>query len=337
MRSSPDFATRLIPPELSLVTEVASFNYQYPAYQAYLQHAPHLIIYQSEAATSTLTGAFYGMDKEKMVGLAYWGAVEYWGESNGWPKKGWNFSFFSHALEPYPQAYLVKSAFSDEPLVRIGVVDGAGEQLEWNDVQVGKMTVSSHWNRQPGSQQALFTYTNADEVELFVNGVSQGTQPNPRQDPARRNIIYWKSVAYGDGGSVTAVARSGGKQVARHELQTTGKAVALKIETETPAWKADGMDLQYLKIRVVDQQGRVVPLGQHEVALEVSGAARLLALENGDHSTDALFTGTRVKMHNGFALAILRSARAPGTVTIKAIAPDLKGAATVLKTVAAPA
>ncbi|WP_371867406.1 glycoside hydrolase family 2 TIM barrel-domain containing protein [Duganella guangzhouensis] len=332
VRGTPEFNV-LIPPELSLVTEVASYNYQFPSYQTYLQHAPHLIIYQSEAATSTLTGAYYGMDKAKMVGLAYWGAVEYWGESNGWPKKGWNFSFFSHALEPYPQAYLVKAAFSDEPLVRIGVVDGAGEMVEWNDVQVGKMSVSSHWNRPQGSQQALFTYTNADEVELLVNGKSLGRQPNPRGEPLRRNIIYWKGIAYGDGGSVTAVAYTGGREVARHELRTTGKAVALKLETETTQWRADGMDLQYLKIRLVDKSGQVVPLGEDELKLEVSGAARLLALDDGNHSTDALYTGTSIRMHNGFAMAILRSGREPGTVTVKVTAAGVKGGAVALKTV----
>jgi beta-galactosidase len=333
MRGSPDFFVKVIPPELSLVTEVASFNYQYPAYPAYLQYAPHLIIYQSEAATSTLTGAFYGMDKDKMVGLAYWGAVEYWGESHGWPRKGWAFSYFNHTMEPYPQAYLVKAAFSDEPLVRIGVVDGAGELVEWNDVQVGKAPVSSHWNWPEGSQQSLFTYTNADEVELLVNGKSVGVKPNPRSDPLSRNIIYWKSVAYGSGGTVTAVARNKGKEVARHELQTVGKAVALKIELESADWRAGGMDLQYLKIRAVDRQGRFVPVAQDEIVVDVNGAAQLLTLDNGDHSTNEVFTVKRVKLHNGFAQAILRSGRAPGVVNVKVSSAGLTAAAKTLKTV----
>lgn len=122
-RKESDFNKKILPPELSTVTEVASFNYQYVDYAKYLEACPGLIVYQSEATSSELTAPFFGMDQDKMVGLAYWGAIEYWGESNGWPKKGWNYSFFNHALEPYPQAYLIKSAFSDEPLVHIGVVD----------------------------------------------------------------------------------------------------------------------------------------------------------------------------------------------------------------------
>ena len=129
-RKESDFNKKILPPELSTVTEVASFNYQYVDYAKYLEACPGLIVYQSEATSSELTAPFFGMDQDKMVGLAYWGAIEYWGESNGWPKKGWNYSFFNHALEPYPQAYLIKSAFSDEPLVHIGVVDSKKESIE---------------------------------------------------------------------------------------------------------------------------------------------------------------------------------------------------------------
>ena len=333
IRNEPEFHTNIIPPELSLVTEIASFNYQYPAYPKYIEHAPHLIIYQSEASTNALLGAFFGMDYDKMVGLAYWGAVEYWGESNGWPKKGWNYSFFNHALEPYPQAYLIKSAFSDEPLVHIGVVDKEAETLEWNDVIVGRMPLSSHWNRKEGSNQNLFTYTNAEEVELWVNGKSFGIQKNILDNIDRRNMIFWQNVPYGKGGNIVAIARTNGKEVARHQLETTGKAVALKIETENPEWKANGMDLQYVKVYAVDSKGRVVPTEEgKEVTFEVSGAAKLIAVDNGDHYSDELFAGNRRMLHKGFALAILRAKPSAGEVKIKASVTGLKSAEKILKT-----
>ena len=135
-RKESDFNKKILPPELSTVTEVASFNYQYVDYAKYLEACPGLIVYQSEATSSELTAPFFGMDQDKMVGLAYWGAIEYWGESNGWPKKGWNYSFFNHALEPYPQAYLIKSAFSDEPLVHIGVVDSKKESMDYKKIVI---------------------------------------------------------------------------------------------------------------------------------------------------------------------------------------------------------
>ncbi|MCH5718018.1 glycoside hydrolase family 2 protein [Niabella hibiscisoli] len=86
-KSDKDFNTNIVPPELATVTDVASFNYRWYNYADYLKHAPDMNIYQSEATTNELLAPYFGMDRDKMVGLAYWGAIEYWGESNGWPKK----------------------------------------------------------------------------------------------------------------------------------------------------------------------------------------------------------------------------------------------------------
>lgn len=326
-KNEPEFHTKVYPPELATVTEVSSFNYRYLNYAQYLEKCPTMTVYQSEATTNELAAPFFGMDYDKMVGLAYWGAIEYWGESNGWPKKGWNFSFFNHCLEPYPQAYLIKSAFTEEPLVHIGVVDSDKNSIEWNDIMVGGMSLSSHWNRDADSNQNLYTYTNADEVELLVNGKSMGVKKNDRTDINRRNIIYWENIPYGKGGNVMAIARNNGKEVARHQLVTTGKATALKMVVENPDdWKADGMDLQYIKVYAVDNKGRVVPTTEGEVTFEISGEAKLIAVDNADHYTDELFSGNTKKLHKGFVMAILRSNQTGGAVKIKASCKGLKSA-----------
>ena len=332
-KNEPEFNTKVYPPELATVTEVSSFNYRYLNYAQYLEKCPHMTVYQSEATTNELAAPFFGMDHDKMVGLAYWGAIEYWGESNGWPKKGWNFSFFNHCLEPYPQAYLIKSAFCEEPLVHIGVMDNGKEAIEWNDIMVGSLSLASHWNWATGSMQNLYTYTNADEVELLVNGKSMGIRKNDRTDITRRNIIYWENIPYGKGGNIIAVARNNGKEVARHKLETTGKATALKMVVENPKdWKADGMDLQYVKVYAVDNKGRVVLDTKDGVTFKVSGAARLIAVDNGDHFTDELFTGNTKKLHKGFIMAILRSDRSGGEVVITASSKGLKDAVKKLVT-----
>lgn len=321
--NEPDFNLNVLPPELATVTEISSFNYCFEDYQKYLKHAPHMIVYQSEAATNGLAAPFFGMDREKMVGLAYWGAIEYWGESNAWPKKGWNYSFFNHALEPYPQAFLIKSAFSSEPLVRIGIVEGE-ENIKWNDITVGGLTLSSHWNRQEESNQHLFTYTNADEVELFLNGKSYGIQKNNRDDIRTQNVVFWQNVPYGKGGNITAIARIDGKEVARHTLETAGKPTSFKVEIENSEWKANGMDLQYVKVYAIDAKGRKVPVSGIEVKFEVDGNAELLAVDNGDHLTDELFFQNSKSMHNGFAMAILRSTQTAGSVKMKISANGFK-------------
>lgn len=324
IRKDTDFNIKdnIVPPELATVTDVASFNYCWVDYQEYLKHAPNMIIYQSEAVTNELAAPYFGMDRDKMVGLAYWGAIEYWGESDGWPKKGWNYSFFNHAMEPYPQAWLTKSIFKDEPLVHIGVVDNEGDTLNWNDVVVGQKIISSNWNRKEGQKYNIYTYTNADEVELLVNGKSIGVQQN-KPDAKKRNTIFWKDITFSPG-KITAIARKGGKVIAQDELVTTGKAVALKIETENDNWKADGMNLQYVKVYAVDIKGHKVPTATGEVTFDVNGPANIIAVDNGDHLSDDLFSGNKKTLHNGFAMAILRSKQTTGTVKLKVSSVGLK-------------
>jgi len=326
IRADPDFRIKenIVPPELATITDIASFNYTWEDYQEYLKHAPNMIVYQSEAVTNELAAPYFGMDREKMVGLAYWGGIEYWGESQGWPRKGWNYSFFNHSMEPFPQAWLTKSIFTDEPLVHIGIVDNEGEMKMWNDQIVGQKVISAHWNRQEGGKYNIYTYTNADEVELLVNAKSMGVQQNST-DVKKRNTIYWKDIPFAPG-KITAIARTGGKEVARHELATTGKALALKIETENANWKADGMDLQYVKVYAVDSKGNKVPTSTGELNFDVSGVATLIAVDNGDHSSDDLFSGNKKILYKGFAMAILRSAQKGGAVKLKIAGVGLKPA-----------
>ena len=345
-RGTPDFKTYRVPPELACACEIASFNYQWDAYPGYFEYKPDLILFQSEAVTNQLQQPYYGMDQKRSVGLAWWGAIEYWGESNGWPKKGWNYSFFKHTMEAFPQAYLIKGSIKpEEPVCQIGVVDGKGESLEWNDIKVGSQKISYNWNQKEGSRQNVFVYTNADEVELFYNGKSLGTKQNDRSDLAKRNITYWNDIDYGKGGTLLAVAKNGGKEVARHQIKSSGKAVALKIVAEgkcpqdifnpkNDCWKADGMDLQYFNIYVVDNKGNIVSNATDKVTVTAQGEGSLLAIDNGDHYTNDLFrpTDNTKQMQTGVMQAILRSTQKAGKVTIQATAPGLKSAKLTINT-----
>ena len=321
----------IVPPELAQHTEVASFNYCWEDYDKYVRYAPQMIVYQSEATTNELAAPFYGMDRDRMVGLAYWGAIEYWGESIVWPKKGWDYSFFRHSLEPNPQAYLIRSLFlPDEPQVHIAV-EGKTDTLWWNDLVVGQTRVSDHWNRTTGERLTVNVYSNAEEVELLLNGKSLGTKQND-QDSKRMHITTWRDVAYAPG-RLIAIARTNHKEVARHQIETTGRATRLIIETENADWRADGQSLQFVKVYAVDSKGRHVPTAEGTVTFEVEGAATLLAVDNGDHSSEELFAGKQRRLYEGFALATLRSVRnQPGRVTIRANVPGLKAASKTLQT-----
>lgn len=311
-KNDPDFNSYLVPPELGCATEVAALNYQSARYKDYLKYKPDLNIFQSEAETYNYLEPFYNMNHEHSIGMAYWGSIEYWGESNGWPKKGWNYSFFDHTVHPYPQAYLIRSAFKpNEPLVRLAVLDKKGkESVSWNDVTVGKERMLDYWNFPENSHQTVMTYTNAYSVELIYNGKSLGTKLNDAKEGKLRGIIVWDDVDYGKGGCLEGIARDAqGNVVSRHQMETAGEAVALRITPETQQWKADGMDLLYLNIEALDKKGNRVPGYNQKLKVNVEGNATLLALDNGDHYTNDLFYQVDEKtMLNGRMQVILRSA-----------------------------
>lgn len=336
----------VVAPELAQVTDVASFNYQSNCYADYLRHHPHMILFQSECQTSQLLWGFYNMDRERSVGMAYWGAIEYWGESNKWPKKGWNYSFFDHCLNPYPTAWLIKSAFvPDEPLVHLGVVNGAGESISWNDVQVGNLDLNENWTHEAGSKQTVYTFSNCEEVELLLNGRSLGRKQNnlwknndhlDKWDKgmlnSKRNYVLWDNIPY-EAGKLEAIGYNGGQRVCRHEIQSTGKAVALRVELDPLQNGTQLRTLKYLRIWAVDAKGRRVYDATGDVTVKVEGAASLFALDNGDHYTDLLFTSdiNCKPLYRGFCQAILRLDAAPGKITVTATCPGLKTGKLIMK------
>ena len=327
IREEKEFKTYMAPPELACATEVSSFNYQWDCYPRYFEYKPDMILFQSEAVTNQLLAPYYGMDRRRTVGLAYWGAIEYWGESNKWPKKGWNYSFFGHTLWPHPQAWLIKGAFQpEEPVVRIGVLTGS-ETVSWNAVDVGQKTYTEFWNCPDGSRQQVTTFTNCDSVELLVNGKSLGCQRNDTTDVFARGIIKWNNVPYGKGGRLEAVAYTNGRIAARHRIETAGKAVRLTVEPEDTRLAADGMSLLYLTLRAVDAHGNTVPSFDEPLTVSLEGtAAALLSLDNGDHYTSDLFGPAVVtkRMNTGQMQVILRSTRQAGKVKLNFTTPTLR-------------
>lgn len=317
------FETDSLPCDLARITDIQSYNYRYMYFPGDRRRFPYMNFYQSEANMSAMGPNYFEMDLDKVIGLAYWGMIEYIGESRGWPAKGWTEGVFDISLQPKPTAWFLKSMFTDEPLVRIGVLDSKAGTTVWNGVNFNGDRLSDHWNRTPGSVCTLYTYTNADEVELLVNGQSLGVKRNDKADPKTRNKIEWQGVAY-EPGRVTAIARNGGREVARHEIETAGKAVALRLETDNDGWRADGIDLQHVRVTAVDRHGRRVPSVDDEVTFTVEGDARIVAVDNGDMTNHEVNTLPHIRMHNGTALVILRAGRAESKVRLRAESAGMK-------------
>ena len=314
--------TDSLPADLAVATEVNSYNYRYMYFPADMKRYPEKIFYQSEASTEAMGPNFFEMNLDKVMGLAYWGAVDYLGESLGWPLKGWNKGVFDQTMLPKPDAYFVKSMFSDEPLVHIAIIEKAGADTQWNGINVATQRLSENWNRSQGDTLSLYTYTNVDEVELLLNGRSLGVRKNDA-DPKLRNRIRWDAVPY-ERGSLVAVARKNGRIVARHELSTTGEAVALKLKPETADWQADGKDLMMVRVTALDRKGRRVLSAHDLLQIEVKGEADIVAVGNGDMASVELPVGDKQlashasrSLYEGAACIYLRARREAGKVELK--------------------
>lgn len=324
-----NWETDSLPCDLAMQTDVQAYNYRYMYFPGDGRRFPWMKFYQSEAAVASMGPNFFEMDLDKVIGLAYWGAIDYLGESQGWPAKGWAQGVFDISLDPKPKAYLMKSFFKpEEPVVHIAVVDSKGNQM-WNGVQTGNDGLSDHWDRKPGSRLQLITYTNADEVELLVNGKSLGRKQNQKENTRLRNQIRWDDVLY-QPGRVEAVAYSGGKEVARHRVESSGKMVKLVATPDNNQWKADGSDLQHVRITAVDSKGRRVYNAQQQLTFSVEGDARIVAVTNGDINSNELNCVNHRCLYNGSAMVILRAGQKGGKVVLKTACPGFKTVVTSL-------
>ena len=318
-----NWETDSLPHDLAMETDIQAYNYRYMYFPGDGRRFPWMTFYQSEASTSAMGPNYFEMDLNKVIGLAYWGAIDYLGESQGWPAKGWAQGVFDIALEPKPKAYLMKSMFKpEEPVVHIAVIDKKGDMM-WNGVQTGNDGMSDHWCRKPGTELSLITYTNTDEVELLLNGKSLGRKQNPVGDTKQRNQIRWDNIIYEDG-KLEAVAYNNGKPVARHKIETTGKAVKLKATLEDNTWQADGTDLMHIRIEAIDSKGRRVPMAQDELKFEVEGDAKIVAVSNGDINSEELNVTNHRRLWNGSALVILRAGTTSGKVTLNVTSDAFK-------------
>ena len=326
-----NWETDSLPCDLAMQTDIQAYNYRYMYFPGDGRRFPWMTFYQSEASISNMGPNWFGMNLDKVIGLAYWGAIDYLGESQGWPEKGWAQGVFDISLEPKPKAFFMKSFMSDEPMVHIAVSEGGRNDVVWNGVQTGNASLSENWNRQEGSTVSLITFTNAHEVELLLNGKSLGRKQNP-ESPKLRNQIYWKDIPYQHGRLEAVGYDKNGKPVARHTLETTGKAVKLIVTPDNNDWQSDGQDLQHLRITAVDSKGRRVLSAADDLRFEVEGDARIVAVTNGDITSEELNVTDHRRLWKGSAMVILRAGTNPSKVTLKTLSKHYKPIITKLET-----
>ena len=314
--------TDSIPAPLVFETDIAAYNYRYMYFDGDGRKYPWMIFYQSEANTNNMGPNFFEMNQDKVIGLAYWGQIDYLGESQGWPAKGWAQGAFDLSLQPKPIAYLLRSMFSDEPVVHIGVIDDDKSDVVWNDVQVGTARMSENWNRKPDTKATINVYTNCDKVVLKLNGKVVAEKENTLNTKGR-NKLRIDDIMY-QPGTLEAIGYKDGKPVASHKIMTAGKIQRLNLESDNNNWLADGKDLQHIRVTAVDKKGNKVWSANQQLTFEVVGDAKIVGVDNGDITSEELTVGNTRRLFNGSALVILRAGKSAGKVLLKVSSPDLK-------------
>lgn len=226
---------------------------------------------------------------------------------------------FDYIGEPTPYGWPARSSY-------FGLVDLAGfpkdiyymYQGEWRpDLDV--LHILPHWNWEPGADVDVWVYgNNADEVELFLNGRSLGTKAKGRDD----FHLAWK-VPF-EAGVIEAVSRRDGVEVARAERRTAGAPAALRLTPDRTVIAADGTDLSYVTVEVVDADGNLCPWADNEIRFAVEGSAFNAGVDNGSPISLERFKADTRKAFYGKALVILQNnSGAEGQAVLTATAEGL--------------
>lgn len=251
-------------------------------------------------------------DREWVLGQFVWTGFDYLGEpspydTDAWPSHSSYFGIIDLASLPKDRYYLYRS--------------------KWNET-APTLHILPHWTwpGREGEVTPVYVYTSYPEVELFVNGQSQGRR---RKDPTNvidRYRMRWNDVVYSPGEVVAVAYDENGDEAERAAVRTAGRVAALRLTANRNEGVADGDDLIYIKVSAVDGNGVPVPTADNLVKFEVSGAGTFEATANGDPTCLMPFQNPEMRLFSGAATAIVRTADAPGTLRFKATSRGLKPA-----------
>lgn len=233
---------------------------------------------------------------------------------------------FDYLGEPTPFWWPARSSY-------FGIIDLAGfpkdvyymYQSEWTDKDV--LHIFPHWNWEEGQDIDIWAYyNNADEVELFLNGVSLGRKSKEKDDLHVRWRIPYES------GTLKAVSYLNGREVKRQELKTAGVPVSIRLTADRQTIKADGKDLAFVTVEVLDADGLVVPIADNLITFSIKGNGYITGTDNGDPTDHHSLKKPERKLFNGKAICILQSNGKDGEMILTANSVNLKGASITLKT-----
>lgn len=327
--------------------DIPGFNYQPTHYEQIMKEHPQWIIFGSETESCVSSrgvyhlpikkydrdrslqlssydiiapdwaycpdGEFYYQEKfPQVLGEFVWTGFDYIGEPTpffpsykegadpeDWPARSSYFGMIDLAGFPKDRYYLYQSQWTTKPMVHL--------LPHWN------------WQGKEGQPIPVMAYSNADEVELFLNGKSLGKKKrfaetwempvgdniSPDHKFATKYRRVWE-VPYAPG-TLKAIAYENGKQVAVEEIKTAGAPARITLMPDRRMITSDGEDLSFVTVRVEDKDGNLSPLADNLVHFAVTGAGTIAAVDNGNAATEESFQADHRKAFNGLALLIVRS------------------------------
>jgi beta-galactosidase len=243
--------------------------------------------------------------REFIGGAFVWSAFDYKGEPRpfSWPVINCHYGFMDICGFPKDSYYYYKAWWTNEPVLHLFP--------HWN------------WPGKEGQEIAVWVHSNCDEVELFLNGVSQG-----KQTVTAFHHLEWK-VKYAPGKLIAKGIRKGATIETAQE--TTGASAAIHLNADRSDIIADNADLAVVKVEIVDVDGRVVPIADNKVTFTLTGPAKLIGVGNGDPSSHEPDKANYRSAFNGLAQAIVQTTHTAGEIVLRADAPNLKSAGITLR------
>lgn len=334
------------------VLDIYALNYNHKVYKDFPKNYPGQKFLAAETTSSLDTRGFYEMPsdsirrwpkdgKTKLTGgnaefaasaydnvSAYWGSTheETWKEAKKYDHVSGLFVWtgFDYLGEPLPYPWPARSSY-------FGIVDLAGfpkdayylYQSEWTSKPV--LHIFPHWNWTAGKTIDIWAYyNNADEVELFLNGRSLGT----RAKKGEELHVVWQ-VKF-EPGVLKAVSKKNGQVVLVKEIQTAGKPAKIELLADRQEIAADGKDLSFVTVRILDENGNVVPNADNLIQFKLEGDGSIAGVDNGFQASLEPFKADYRKAFHGLCLAIVQAKLKAGKLKLSATSAGLKEASVVI-------
>lgn len=339
--------------QVANVTGVVGFNYGEASYDAAHSEYPDWIIMGTETSSAIRSRGYYKVDDQARIRSSYDdGNTVGWGRSaeNAWKANRdrkfvmgeFVWTGFDYIGEPTPYTYPSKSSY-------FGAVDTAGipkdayyiYQSQWTDAEENPMVhLLPHWNWEgddsikTNGKIAVQAYSNAASVELFLNGESLGRKAFEQkqtsdgrsyQEAADGHIYLQWDVEYVPGELKAEAYDLNGNKIAEDVIQTAGETAEVKLTPDREVITADGQDLSYIMVEILDSDGNLVPTADNNVQFQISGDGKIVGVDNGDATeVTQSYKGNERKAYSGKAMVIVQATDDEGSFTLTASSAGLR-------------